>query len=444
MLALRMYAADVAALPDDLDSALAELGEDYRPVLDRGIEAQVEALGFPREALRRQGFGAPDTDAVVRFAELLATPAGVIGVYATEQRFGRGGVRLQLYAVGSQEIAQLLYGLASSLSDRYDIALSPHRYESERFEKLFQQGLRAASAPSAPELAAARLLSDPVVRGAARAIAISDGGVLSSDMSKQFDAGSEARAEEVKNSLESTGLLSKEIVVTCARSESQILRVPSRDALETMSEAGAKCACGRALLDERIEQAVMLTELGRGLLNGSRWMSVLVVSTLHALGIDYAAMVVEQQTASAETDCFVDISGELCLFELKDGEFDLGNAFSLGDKLELHGPAQAGVITTSSVESDAREHLRGPQPTDEDERVTDSTSAITYIEGIDDLLVDLGSLIESIYASQSVELLRQCLPFVTLDAASLVRALRAPDDALESARPTRVRVVDRR
>jgi hypothetical protein len=444
MLILRMFAADVAEVPPDLDSALAGLGEDYRRVLDRGIEAQAEALGVAREVLRGQVSGQSSADTVVRFAELLATPAGVIGVYATEPRFGRGGARLRLYGVGSHEIAQLLHGLASSLSERYDIELWPNHFESARFEQLLQTGARPISAPSAEQLNAARLLADPAVRSVARSIAASGSGLLTSDVSKQLDAASQARAEKITASLESSGLASAELVVTCTRSKSQILRVPSRGALEKMADAGARCACGRSLLDERLEEAVMLTEGGHGLLTASRWMVLLLVSTLHALGIDYDVMVVEKQPASEEIDCFVDISGDLCLFELKDGEFSLDNAHALGAKLARHKPEHTMVITTSAVDSDAREYLRRPQPPDEDNPAAEQTSAIACVEGIDGIVVDLGSLIESIYVSHSVDLLRHCLPFVTLDAASLVGALRAPADAVDPAAPSRLRVADRR
>ncbi len=443
MLTLRMYAADVAEVPADLDSALAELGADYRRVLDHGIEAQAEALGLPRELLRGHVAGHSSADTVVRFAELLGTPVGVMGVYASEPRSGRGSARLQLYGIGSHEIAQLLYGLASALSERYDIELSPNRYESARFEQLLQTGARAISAPSADQLDAARLLADPAVRSVAHAIAASGSGLLGSEVPEQLETAGRARAEKIRATLESAGLASAELVVTCTRSESQILRVPSRGALETMAEAGARCACGRPLLDESVEEVVMLSERGRGLLTSSRWMALLLVSNLHALGIEYAAMIVEQQPESAETDCFVDISGELCLFELKDGEFSLDDAYSLVAKLGRHKPEHTMVISTSPVDSDAREHLRRPQPSDEQEPAAERRNAIAYLEGIDGIVVDLGSLIESIYASHSVGLLRHCLPFVTLDAASLVRALRAPLDAVDPAAPSRLRVADR-
>jgi hypothetical protein len=444
MLILRMFAADVAEVPSDLDAAMAELSDDYRRVLDRGIEAQAEALGVARELLRGQASGESSADTVVRFAELLATAAGVIGVHASEPRVGKGGARLQLYGVGSHEIAQLLHGLARTLSERYDIELWPVRYESAHFEQLLRTGSRAISAPSGEQLNAARLLADPAVRSVARSIAASGSGLLASDVSKRLDGATQARAEKITASLESSGLASAELVVTCTRSESQILRVPSRGALETMAEAGARCACGRPLLDERLEEAVMLTEGGHGLLTSSRWMVLLLVSTLHALGIDYEVMVVEHEPASEEIDCFVDISGDLCLFELKDGEFSLDDARALGAKLAKHKPEHAMVITTSSVDSDAREHLRRPQPPHEDGPAAERTSAIACVEGIDGIVVDLGRLIESIYVSHSVDLLRQCLPFVTLDAASLVGALRAPQDAVDRVAPSRSRVADRR
>ncbi len=443
MLTLRMCASDLAELPPDLDGALEDLGEDYRRVLGPGIEAQAEALGLPSEALRAHAFGLSPTDVVV-FAELLATPAGVIVVRATEPRSGRGSARLELYGVGSHEIGQLLYGLANSLSERYDVALPPYRHQSARFEELLQRGSRAMSAPSSEELETARLLLDPALRSLLRSIASSDGGLLASDISEQSRADTRDRAERARASLEASGLASAELVVTCSRSESQILRVPSRDLLEQMAQAGARCACGRPLLDERSEEAVMLTERGRRLLTSSRWMSLLLVSTLHALGVDYGSMTVEQQPASAESDCFVDIDGELCLFELKDGGFGLEDARSLGAKLGRHQPDHTILITTSPVDSDARDHLGRPQPAAQGDHVAERSSPpITYVEGTEGIVVDVGSLIESIYVTHSVDVLRQSLPFVTLDAASLVGALRAPEEATGSPPRSRRRVADR-
>ena len=138
-------------------------------------------------------------------------------------------------------------------------------------------------------------------------------------------------------------------------------------------------------------------------------------------------MIVEQQPESAENDCFVDISGELCLFELKDGEFSLDDA--------VLARRQAGKAQARAHHGDHHVvrrwrragALRRPSRRMRQEPAAERRNAIAYLEGIDGIVVDLGSLIESIYASHSVDLLRHCLPFVTLDAASLVRALRAPE-----------------
>lgn len=59
-------------------------------------------------------------------------------------------------------------------------------------------------------------------------------------------------------------------------------------------------------------------------------MSVLLIETLNSLGIPYDAMLVWQKSNGDEMDCFADVSGEVCLFELEDKEFSLGNAYSFG------------------------------------------------------------------------------------------------------------------
>ena len=74
-------------------------------------------------------------------------------------------------------------------------------------------------------------------------------------------------------------------------------------------------------------------------------MSVLLIQAIHSLGINYEAMLIEQKSGGDEMDCFADISGELCLFELKDKEFSLGNAYSFGAKVGIHKPAHAIIVT---------------------------------------------------------------------------------------------------
>jgi hypothetical protein len=119
---------------------------------------------------------------------------------------------------------------------------------------------------------------------------------------------------------------------------------------------GVRCACGRPLVDEQTEEALTITELGRGLLDKSRWLTLLLVDELAAVGVARESILIEQQIAGDEIDCLANISGDLALFELKDKEFNLGSAYSFGAKIGIIRPKHPVVISTEHVGNDAKEH----------------------------------------------------------------------------------------
>lgn len=436
------YVANVSwglpAIPEDLDAVLEDLGEAFRCVLGRSHEAQAQALGLPLEALEPGGLSGPDiyNESTVAFAELLATTDGLIALEIADQqgRF-RTAPRsaplpsesfvVTLSRVGPRAGAGRLEELAEFLAQRFGIQFVPFRYLSPNFGQLLSEGMSITAPPSEVEVRGAQLLADPVVRAVALAIATSGGGLLTADLAKQLPPEAQDRGDEIQRELESGGLISAELVVICSRRSSQVLRVPSREALDQMGSAGARCACGRPLLEERIENAVDLDELGRTLLNGSRWMSVLLVQTLHSLGVPYEAIVVEQKAGGDEMDCFADVSGELCLFELKDKEFSLGNAYSFGAKIGIYRPPHAIIITTATVGNDAKEHFERSLPAARGEHfVAETPSEISYIEGISSMATTLESKLEEIYAGDARRALGRCLPLAALSASSLIAALR--------------------
>ncbi len=229
--------------------------------------------------------------------------------------------------------------------------------------------MTSPSPPPGEEIAAAKTLTDEALRRAALAIA-SSGGLLQRDIPKQLQPEDQNRSEEIVQALRDLGVVDSDLVVICSRGSTQVARVPDQEALERAATAGMRCACGRAILDETAEEALEISSLGRRLLDGSWWMSVLLMERLRELGIDYDSMLLEQKSGGDELDCFADLSGELALSELKDKEFSLGNAYSFGAKIGIHRPQHAVVVTTSHVGNDAKEHFRRSQDAEIDPRLT--------------------------------------------------------------------------
>jgi hypothetical protein len=197
-----------------------------------------------------------------------------------------------------------------------------------------------------------------------------------------------------------------------------------------MATHGLKCACGREITDERVEEALTITAAGRGLLDKSRWLSLLVMAELMTLEIPADSILLEQSSGGDEMDCFADISGEMTFFELKDKEFSLGNAYSFGAKIGIFRPEHSVIVTSAYVGNDAKQHFQRA----EESAVQDpyalyvagrspEPNRVVYIEGIENLRSDLEALVGRIFAKDAAGILDRILPRASLDAESLVDAL---------------------
>jgi len=246
------------------------------------------------------------------------------------------------------------------------------------------------------------------------------------------------KAEAMAEDLQAAGLVSSDLVVICSKTAEQVLRIPTREALERAASAGVKCACGVGVLDEKAERAISLTPLGRQLLDGSWWMSVLLIDELGRLGIAPNFMLVEQTDGGDEMDCFADVSGELVIFELKDKEFSLGNAYSFGSKFGIYRPAYSVVVTTTHVGNDAKEHFDKALSAQREDRYPGSgnqSTTIQYIEGLDSLRSGLEQLVGGVFRSDAETLLRSNLLGAAFDVRSVLEALSSDGNVDQSVVP---------
>jgi hypothetical protein len=94
-----------------------------------------------------------------------------------------------------------------------------------------------------------------------------------------------------------------------------------------------------------------------------------------------------------EVDCLTNVNGELVLFELKDKEFSLGNAYSFGAKIGIIRPEHAVILTTEVVGNDAKEHFERSRLAQRSPHVRwdleEETTKVLYIEGTDALCTEV-------------------------------------------------------
>ena len=420
--------------------AKSRIENEYSPLLAGTLNFQADALGVAQGALL-PGSSSPDQERygqTLRYAEIFPTPDGVIALelFDHENRFRRAedgsvvqvepGTVVTLYGIGNREVTGPLREIGKLISDEFGIEFADYSYSNPKFVELKAEGRPAPPEPSPSEAAAARALADGAVRQAARGIA-SAGGLLRSDLPKHLD--SSDQADEVEGVLKAKGLIEVDLVVTCKSRSTQVARFPSREALEQMASDGLKCACGRDILDESIDEALSITAAGRKMLAGSYWMTVLVVLELQALGVELEKMLAEQVSGGDEMDFFVDVSGELILMELKDKEFSLGSAYSFGSKMGIYQPGVPVIITTAYVGKDARDHFEQAAMARQSasRRFSEADPAdaeIEYVEGLDSLPRQLDEIVGRIYEQDAVQILNRLLPSAAASGASVIDSFK--------------------
>ncbi len=451
MIAIRMYRANVTRNAGECFEAFTQSPpKGFRPILRPALRLQAESLGLGSAALRsaRGEETSPWTAAgpnTTQRAEVFTdgTSLCVMRLVRTPKvrrvttaREGRPTTRvasepesvLYCHVISPRLDVAGFEGFRSAANAAFSVELEAFYFASRKLEELKSRpGARNAERASPEELTAAKTLADKATRTLAIAIK-STGGLLVSDLAKQLPREEGDKAAEIRQALEAAKLIDTEVVVVCKKTQGQVARAPSEEALAEMAARGLRCACGRDILSERVERAITITTVGRELLDGSRWLSRLVVEELVSLGIPQEAILLEQRIGGDEMDCFAAVSNELVFFELKDKEFSLGNAYSFAAKIPLTGAEYPVIVTTECVGTDAKDHFEAAEAAarrstlyDPDEG--EAPTKVRYIEGVGSLRDGLRAIVSEIHTRIAVRILGDALPFATLDGASLVERI---------------------
>lgn len=427
-----------AAAPADYESKIHDLVERLstlgQPILKAGLDAQLRVLGRDRIASRgRRGsrdYGILPPDSRILWGDIFVADAEYYAVAVRADPEGNPR-SVGLYAITAGPTPSLLNEFADSIDKCFEVKLEPYFYTTSKFQEIQVEVQQAFSKPTPEEVALARVIADPNLR--ALAIAIKQaGGLLVSDLQKQLKSSPNADVAKIRQQMTSAGLTSSEVVVLCKSASRQVFRAPSSKQIKSMADAGIRCACGRSVDQERQEEAISLTERGVALLDKSRWLSILVYEELIAAGVPAERVIIEATLGGDEVDCIADISGEVALFELKDKEFSLGEAYSFGAKIGIIKPRHAVVVTSVGVGGDAKQHLkRALQSSDssthsvrwyggEFEARDDRGSRVRYIEGVDNLREEIQSLVSSIEANDAKTVLQDVLGLRGLSPTDMI------------------------
>lgn len=453
MIILHLYRGAIDGDPRGVvQKIVSALPDPFQPVLRPALATQLEVLGLasgsnsrPRR-LRHRDIDWP-SDVPATDGEIVVAGNCLYILTVREPRRARHMQRhlfapedegapdkpyLELAVISPHTEGYVVEEVLRVVSEQAAISLVPREYRSGRFEELKAEGRESPASPSHEELAAARVLREKSARTLAVAIKAA-GGLLLRDLPKQLPAEHRDRTDALLRDLRESGIVDAETVIVCSKTQAQIARTQSPEILAELSQRGLRCSCGRPLGDERIEEALTLTEIGRSLVEKSRWLTLLLIAELRRAGVPLDSILIDQQMGGDEIDCLANISGELVLFELKDKEFNLGNAYSFGAKIGIIRPQHSVIVSTEHVGNDAKEHFQraglvgGPQQRrflGDEARSSD----VQYIEGLPSLSPGIDALAKRVYAADALRLIAEVLGFGLIEPDRVLSIVECSDE----------------
>ena len=200
--------------------------------------------------------------------------------------------------------------------------------------------------------------------------------------------------EALVTKLAGSGLVKREVQISCRKDGRSLFRLPSPDALAIVTASNAVCSeCGTAIADERAEELVTPTPLASSMMKGGEWLVSSLRSILSGLGVPESETATRAASEDGEAHVLANVGGEPFLFVVSDGDFTASDARRA---LEGESGAQATrlvVISTGKIQDDARARLREHARR---RSRTGGASEVIFVEGLDAAAGELGAALERI------------------------------------------------
>jgi hypothetical protein len=260
---------------------------------------------------------------------------------------------------------------------------------SHNFENIRRN--RQGSELSTDEARAVGAFAIPEVRALIRDLE-RVGSLTSSELPRVLGEAQGAAVAGRLGELRDMGLIQSEYVIVCSRTGNAVLRTDDPNKLAKMAPDWMKCACGRSLSEERVDQVIIPTERARELNDRGRWMTTMAVASLSRIGVPREAIIVDAGANGGGTDIVLDVSGDLVLAVLKDREFNLADAYSFNAKVSRIKASEGVIVSNEGMSGDARkmvqEEMGAPRP-----RISDPFR-VTSVDGIANFEAEINRVVE--------------------------------------------------
>jgi hypothetical protein len=161
------------------------------------------------------------------------------------------------------------------------------------------------------------------------------------------------KVEQSITRMKDATLIVSRYLLLCRQNSTEITQFDSPEELAAHGSL-RHAACNRFFIDELLEEGYSLSEMGRTLITRSEWMTIWVAANLHARGVPTDAMLCNVAESGEEVDLVIEFVDELWIFELKDRNFEAGDAQRFHYRRVRYDPHRALIITTGKVSPDAK------------------------------------------------------------------------------------------
>lgn len=181
--------------------------------------------------------------------------------------------------------------------------------------------------------------------------------IASHDSTKIFDIKGDQKhmVTDIISKLISWELVASKFIIICKKNSMAIASVESKEEITGENVIRLSCPhCSRKFSEETIKESFVLSELGRKMNDGSHWMTVLITNTLLESGIPEKSIIWNLTEDSEEVDCVVQFLDKTWIFELKDRNFESGDAHPLSYRAVKFKANKIVIFTTGNVTKEAR------------------------------------------------------------------------------------------
>lgn len=248
-------------------------------------------------------------------------------------------------------------GTKFNWSDTDDFPYSPyaHIYDDEFSDFRYRSNIHEDQKFVKPEYSdeeyvASKLLCDITLRKFL--IRISKLGKISEDNTK-----SELNKFQIQT-LFDHDLLTKEFLISCTNDNKIICTVSSLETFQSGTSNGMRCvSCRRPLSEEKTTETFTISDKGRKLMAGNKWMSVWITQELVNHGIKSESIDWEVEENGEEIDIRISDFKSTVLLELKDREFGVGDTHPFIYRVDKYRGNLGGILTTEKIAKDAKNIL---------------------------------------------------------------------------------------